>query len=368
MSRINRNNYESFLIDLVEGNLDAQTAREMMDFLDVNPDIREEFEAFDNIFLEPGSISFENKKQLKQKEIISFEDINEDNYESLFVAYHENDLSVKAQKRVETFVRLNPSLKKDFELFGKLSLTADSRLTFDKKEELYRQRKIIPLYWITSAAAVLLVLFTVWGVLKYSGNVPDSNTNQNMTQNNSPVANHAITDTSVKKDTGNKETSVATNIVTKKPAPHKKEILPVKAAPVTKTTVKKQYAYETLPLNEMPVAGIAAKLTDDEIYCRIKSHGHIPGSGSSLEKRKSLAGKLIAGLFNKARKKIDPIVPEKNSEPLLAKVFDGGARVLNNYTGTEANVTKYYDNRGNLIAYHFSGGKIDFSKQFKTGD
>ena len=84
-------------------------------------------------------------------------------------------------------------------------------------------------------------------------------------------------------------------------------------------------------------------------------------------KKKSFVGNLLAGVFNVAKKRIDPIADRgRNPEPLVAKMFDGGARVLNNYTGTEANVTKYYDNQGNLIAYHFSGGKINFSKQFKN--
>jgi len=88
-------------------------------------------------------------------------------------------------------------------------------------------------------------------------------------------------------------------------------------------------------------------------------------TGSSLKKR-SFVGKVLATLFKDSKKKIEPMLPHDNNEPLLARVFDEGAHVLNNYTGTEANVTKYYNNQGQLVAYHFSGGQIKFSKRFKN--
>ena len=120
-------------------------------------------------------------------------------------------------------------------------------------------------------------------------------------------------------------------------------------------------------MNEIAPANAGIKLTNDEVYCRFKYKLHrndVPPRKPS--KQKTFVGKVLAGLFKDAKEKAGPMIPKNSDEPMLAKVLDGGAHVLNNYTGTEASVTKYYDNRGNLVAYHFSGGQISISKKFNS--
>ena len=41
---INRENYESVFLDYYDGNLDQKSARDLMEFLSTNPDLRQEFE------------------------------------------------------------------------------------------------------------------------------------------------------------------------------------------------------------------------------------------------------------------------------------------------------------------------------------
>jgi len=369
MNSINRNNYESYLIDLVEGNLDAQTADELMMFLDDNPDIREEFEAFDNIILEPEPVTFAAKSHLKQQEIVPSGSINENNYETYFIAWYENDLSADERKDIELFIKKNPFLKKEFLVFAELTLKADKSIVFTEKELLHKHNKPIPLFWITSAAATIIVLISIVGLLKYDVWVKPSATNtgvaqiisadkQDKTGEKSLKVLPVISDSNMVAPTGRpKEVATTSNNLKSK-----------------KTTDKATYhssSTDYAMLEEIPYTNPAIKLTSDEVYCRrIKYIRAMETSSPSKPvKQKSLAGKLIAGVFNKAKKSINPITQRNNNpEPLLAKVFDGGAHLLNNYTGTEANVTKYYDNRGKLVAYHFSGGNITFSKQFKSSN
>ena len=67
--KINRNNYEAFLIDFLDGTLDAVLVAELMLFLEANPDIREEFDGIEDVSLESQNIHFTEKDFLKKTEI-----------------------------------------------------------------------------------------------------------------------------------------------------------------------------------------------------------------------------------------------------------------------------------------------------------
>ena len=67
---INRNNYETFLVEKLEGLLSTEQNAEVDLFLHNNPDIMQEWEAFTHTVLVPDeTIRYEHKAQLKQKEI-----------------------------------------------------------------------------------------------------------------------------------------------------------------------------------------------------------------------------------------------------------------------------------------------------------
>jgi len=364
MNRINRNNYESYLIDWMEGNLDAQTGEELMLFLDDNPDIKEELEEFENVYLEPESVAFPKKSALKKNRIIPMGDIHEDNYENFFIAWHENDFSKQEQKDVEQFVLANPSLKEEFDMFGSLTVSRDKSIVYDNKEELHHRKKVIPLFWLSSAAAMLLVLVTVLGLLKYSTSRQTlPNHGRTISQVSEPVKTDSATGIT-KPQAGNNSDGAVTKTSTKTSTaviPGSKR----KAAPVATVAKPLKTSRRHTALNEISPANAGIKLTSDEIYCKFKYKRHWKDVPSKKpEKKKSFVGKVLAGLFKDA--KANPMIPKNSDEPLLAKVFDGGARVLNNYTGTEANVTKYYNSQGNLVAYHFSGGQISFNKKFNS--
>ncbi len=362
MNRINRNNYESYLIDLMEGNLDARTTGEVMLFLDANPDIKEEFAEFEHVEVEPVELIFKDKSALKQKEVLPVGSVSEENYETKFIAYYEHDLTLPERKDVEQFVKLNPDLKNEFVFFGKLIISKDKSIVFAGKENLYKRRKAIPLFWISSAAAVLLVLVSVAGLLKYDVfKLPQPDVNK-VAQVVPVISSPDQNDKEKNEELLSPSDNIKTEEVQELPVEEKRAEIQNSVVEPKSKQPPRAYAM----LEEMPSSKVNIRLTSDEVYCRFKYRDALARTNAvNPEKSKSLVGKLIAGLFNKAKKRIVPVVSEGNGEPLVAQIFDGGARILNDFTGTEANVTKYYDNRGNLIAYKFSGGRLNFSKQFR---
>lgn len=62
--------------------------------------------------------------------------INRHNYESYFILYLDNELSVADRRMVEAFVKLHPDLKDELDLLSQFKLTPDEDIIFERKEDL----------------------------------------------------------------------------------------------------------------------------------------------------------------------------------------------------------------------------------------
>ncbi|MDO9580830.1 MAG: hypothetical protein Q7J06_09750, partial [Bacteroidales bacterium] len=75
--KIDRSNYEIWLIDWLDNNLSDQQVEQLKIFLGENADLREEFEELSRCNLEPSVKSFPNKDLLKK----SISDLTESQFE-----------------------------------------------------------------------------------------------------------------------------------------------------------------------------------------------------------------------------------------------------------------------------------------------
>lgn len=75
---INRENYESFFIDYLDGRMSPDQVVELMSFLKENPDLEAELKQFEEIKIKPGNIKFKEKNILKRSFMIN--DANFDYY------------------------------------------------------------------------------------------------------------------------------------------------------------------------------------------------------------------------------------------------------------------------------------------------
>lgn len=248
---INKHNYEAFFLDYHEGNLSPQQVAELLLFVEQHPELKEEFESFENISLtEFSNISFENKAELKKE-------ITADNKDYYFIGATENTLNAAEHELLNAFLKQHPHYFTELELFKKTKLTADTAVVFENKEQLkeialntdtlliaaveglltqqetsmlnhqlavdaqmqhqlalYKQtklvadtnivfenkdalkrkgRRIIPLYYYVAAAAAVLLLFGLFNFFQTS-NVEDQkfanqqNTKTGITPNNTTLA------------------------------------------------------------------------------------------------------------------------------------------------------------------------------------
>jgi hypothetical protein len=129
---INKNNYEAFFLDYHEGNLSPQQVADLLLYIEQHPELREEFESFENVTLEDFSnISFENKSGLKKE-------ITLDNKEEFFIKAVEGTLIPAEKTLLNDFIKQHPQYKTDLELFQKTKLVADNSIVFENKESLKR--------------------------------------------------------------------------------------------------------------------------------------------------------------------------------------------------------------------------------------
>ena len=163
---INRNNYETFIIDYFDGNLKPDKVSELMGFLEKNPDIKEEFSGYEIVEFAPDDeIKFGEKIKLKKEIVYDVNKINEKNYEDYFIAKLENDLTENETADLENFLITNPHLNSQYQLFLKTKLQANKNIIFENKSSLKKYvftvstRKI--LYYSVSIAASILI---VWGI------------------------------------------------------------------------------------------------------------------------------------------------------------------------------------------------------------
>lgn len=155
--KITRDNYESFFIDYIEGNLPDNMIDQFLDFLNQNPDLKEELHLFEEVNLPEEHVVFQEKQQLHKNAV----DENR-RLENTVVAYLEGDLNADENKAFETYIAAHPELKKEYDLFAKTRLTSDPEITYPGKRKLYHKSgATIVMNWVARAAAVLVL---IWGI------------------------------------------------------------------------------------------------------------------------------------------------------------------------------------------------------------
>ncbi|RLD43370.1 MAG: hypothetical protein DRI89_04735 [Bacteroidetes bacterium] len=344
--KINRNNYEAFLIDYLDGTLDAVVEAELLLFLENNPDIREEFEGLEDVSLESQNIRFGEKSFLKKTEIKTIAGIGENNFEDYFIAFYENDLSIKETNKLQEFLITNPHLQTEFELHKKLLLHKDESTVYLHKEKL-KKKPAIGIWWIsgTGLAAAIALLFALFNLMKP----------------NEPIRQHE-------------------QFVLVRLAPKTLTELSVASSPFImisrdKQTVQKEIqavellAYETNSITKLNSKEIAVNLNSKEDFTPLVPQNYneeiladAESEGIPKEKKRGALGrvlnrnvKLLAQRFTKREK-------DKTSDPTFVKILDGSITAFNTVTGSEVEMTKEYDQDGRLTGYQVEGETLSVNR------
>ncbi len=203
--KITRDNYESFFIDYMEGNLQENLIDQFLDFLNQNPDLKEELHLFEEVRLPKEQLVFQEKNLLYKNAADETRRL-----ENAAVAYLEGDLEEIERQAFETYLSSHPELEKEYNLFAKTRLVADSGIKYLYKQKLYRKSgTVIVLNWVARAAAVVILLWGINSVIQTQNTPQPQKTKTELAEvSPKPTPAQSVKKTDSEKLIQEKETSV----------------------------------------------------------------------------------------------------------------------------------------------------------------
>ena len=160
---INRNNYEAWLLDLMEGSLSADEVQGVRDFLLLNPDCDSGLDELDPWMLDVEEISFSGKEGLRKVLPDHSSKFSETDFDLFSIAMLEGDLSESQEQEYFQELKGDEDKLREWIQWKKLKLEAKTIL-FDRKDILKKRtapRSRVIWISIASAAAALLLFFSL---------------------------------------------------------------------------------------------------------------------------------------------------------------------------------------------------------------
>ena len=152
--KINRENYEPYFIDLLDGTLSNEMVDELLDFLRLNPDLAEELKGLEAIQLHPdNSIKFNHQSLLKT----GFD--QPDVFNETCIRSIENDLTKAEETQFQRYIKNNEKAAAEYELFRATISEPDLLITYPDKSSLKHKVKVMPLWYAVAAVLLLGILF-----------------------------------------------------------------------------------------------------------------------------------------------------------------------------------------------------------------
>jgi hypothetical protein len=370
--KITIDNYEAYLLDLLEGRLDEAQVNALREFVLGHPALGSWDELTGEMpGLLPDELVFAGKDFLKKPEIAAFGNINETNYEYYFVSELEGLLDERESKQLNVFMKANPHVQQVYDIYMRTQLKPDAALVFPSKESLYQKTVEMPVnmrYVWGSIAAFLLLLFSLswWFLGSEEVLLPeDIAINQQPVKSNVEFVSQEISESPVveKVEAGH---SVEKHVLRpeKQAADEpevllRKELLPVMAAILSdaislRTGSSPVYVRQTTSSQMARLnSGVVEQGSDNKVKPLL---GKIVGNA---------AGKLASNLLPSGLMEVKSENPEteKRSSTLLWDLASAGVKTYNLLTDNEVLLTKAHDQQGNLAAIGLQSERINIARR-----
>ncbi len=368
---INSQNYEAYLLDLIEGRLRADEQRLLKAFIDSHPEYGN-WEDFTEPLpaLQASTVTMLDKEKLMVAETAGAEMVNAENFDHFAIAWHEGLLNQEDKLAVEQFILQNPAYRKAFTQYGKVYLKADEALVYPDKESLFQRQKIAPFYAFSrniAVAASILLLFGLglWWQLQ-----------------DRPAERL----TSLPQLSALSATTLETQIIVPKAElrTQTSQVYVSTAIPEETIRIEQRFEpFESLAMNQS--TGInwtpaMALLYDDNIqnmYYFFDGAAFLASlQAEETPAQKSVMGRIFANLTNKAQNKLQlgsaENLAQTNSNPTnkpgisLWKVAEAGVRTYNVLTDNQVELKKITDSNGKIQAVRFDSESIDLTRTLRS--
>ena len=369
--KINRENYEAYLLDLAEGRLSAGMERELNEFLRINPDLDADIDLSITSLPLSGEF-FPDKESLKKGGAGRV--VNENNFEQFCIARMEGDLSGEAEKALDDFLSNHPGYTREASIYQLLVLKADQGVVYTGKSKLKKiaLRQDTPLsfrrilYPAVSVAASVAVILSAWLFLenfmgrdRQLNNVvaelePDEAVEQRTFSGDTGIV-PALPDAEMIDQINGDIIAYETNI----------EHRIIEVSDEYRTPVRIQPLPRTMPLPvayQRPHRDIRLEASD--ALLALKPLQVESGLAKPSEHRGSerVFGNLTA-FFSRM------LDEERESERLsIAGLAAAGLKGLNTLTGTQVSFEREFDEEGQLVYMAFSSALLEFRRTVSSDD
>ncbi|WP_298739492.1 hypothetical protein [uncultured Chitinophaga sp.] len=154
-TQITTENYETFFLSFIDGELNAAELQALNAFLQKHPHLQQELDTWQATRLpaDEAGMRFENKEMLYRHT----DTLTPENYETYLLSYIDGELSETEEQTLHAFLQEHPGLQATLQLFERTRLQADPQLKMPGKAALYRNRgrRLHPAWWWGAAAAVI---------------------------------------------------------------------------------------------------------------------------------------------------------------------------------------------------------------------
>jgi hypothetical protein len=161
---INRDNYEAYLLDLMEGRLNDEETRHLREFIRLNPDCAADLSAGDCWELDATLVHFPGKESLHRELPGPASKLEQSDFGLFCIARMEGDLHPGQVNEHEQLIRTDPDRNREWQEWNKTRLVAVAQ-SYPGKKGLKKHapsRRRVVLISILSAAAALALVFALF--------------------------------------------------------------------------------------------------------------------------------------------------------------------------------------------------------------
>lgn len=159
---INRINFEAYLLDYLEGNLDPLLTADLMAFLAENPEFEKSIPDYDTRQLPLSDTQSYKHKGSLIKDFTDLPEVTAGNFDEFCIAACEGLLVESDLTRLSAYIRLHPEKQRELDLFRKIKLQPDLTVCYTGKNELKKKQdsaSLRYLYYALGIAASVALLF-----------------------------------------------------------------------------------------------------------------------------------------------------------------------------------------------------------------
>ena len=359
--KIDRSNYEIWLIDWLDGNLSQIEIEELQLFLEKNPDLKDEVEELNTVRLSSLPESYSLKDQLKKTPA----DLTVAQIEYLSAAYLEGDLSLYQNSELKEIVESDPEKKRIFQLTQRMKLTPLS-VSYKHKSRLTRitfAGRIIRLSVIGLLAAAIIVL----AIINYNTGPKSILLKQEIIAKTGTEESFAV-----KPSESKSENKFHAGEKTKKPVLKSNNLSFVSTKPVLIST-------ESERTDQIQSdSGLTTRNTLQELPEKTFFHRQVNINTSSLPNTLvALSSPQIIPVIDDGRSRLvkflarnfrEKILKEKTTRDSPLKVYEiaeAGVTGLNKLLGWQMALDKRNDENGELKSVYFSSKILKFNAPIK---